>query len=643
MMNLKKQVFKLFLILLILVFSTAMINTAAMANSKYGRLTGVNWFGFETGNFVAHGLWNRDYKSMLQQIKDMGFNCIRLPWSYNVLSASPTGIQIGPYGVDKYTGQTGMNMDLEGLTSMEVMDKIIDHANTLGLKIILDCHSLAHDGYMAEPVWYTSAYPESTWISGWKSIITRYKNRANVIGADLKNEPHGNLGQGNRPPACWGFDAPGYPNTNWKAAAERCGKEILAINPNIVIFVEGTEMAEDQTTYWWGGNLKDVGKYPITSIPAANLEYSFHEYGSGVFNQTWFSDPNFPRNMAAIWDEHFYYIQKQGIGQLLLGEFGITEANAANPSSVDYKWLTTLMAYVGNTVDWTFWSWNPNSGDTGGILLDDWVTVNTAKFNLVKPYLAGSGPVVTPTPGNPTPTPVRTPTPVVTATPTPTFVVTPTPTPTPVRTATPRQTATPRRTATPRGTATPRTTTPVRTATPVVSIVPSPETPSPTPTPVATATPVPTTGSIKVQLFNQNTAATSNQVYPNIKLVNTGTSAITLSSVKIRYYYTIDGAQPQTFYCDYSSVGASNVIANFVTMATALTGADTYVEIGFSSGAASLAAGANVTIQGRFSKNNWANYTQTNDYSFNSTGTGYVDWTKVTGYVSGVLQWGIEP
>jgi endoglucanase len=28
---------------------------------------------------------------------------------------------------------------------------------------------------------------------------------------------------------------------------------------------------------------------------------------------------------------------------------------------------------------WTFWSWNPDSGDTGGILLDDWKSVNTTK------------------------------------------------------------------------------------------------------------------------------------------------------------------------------------------------------------------------------------------------------------------------
>ena len=212
---------------------------------------------------------------------------------------------------------------------------------------------------------------------------------------------------------------------------------------------------------------------------------------------------------------------------------------------------------------------------------------------------------------------------VVAATPTPTAVVTATPTPTVTPTAV--VTATPARTATP---------TAVVTATPY---------PTATPTAVVTPTPVPTTGSIKVQFYNQNTATTSNSIYLNCKLVNTGSSAIALSNVKIRYYYTIDGAKSQNFYCDYTPVGSGNVTGTFVTMASAKIGADTYLEVGFTSGAGSLAAGASVAIQGRCAKSDWSNYTQTGDYSFNSTGTTFVDWTKVTGYVSGSLQWGVEP
>jgi hypothetical protein len=126
-------------------------------------------------------------------------------------------------------------------------------------------------------------------------------------------------------------------------------------------------------------------------------------------------------------------------------------------------------------------------------------------------------------------------------------------------------------------------------------------------------------------------------------MFNTGSSAITLSDVTIRYYYTINGAQTQNFYCDWSPAGSANVKGSFVTMGTPTTGADTYVEISFTSGAGSLAAGGNTTVQARVAKSNWSNYTQTDDYSFNSTATTFVDWSKVTGYVSGSLQWGTEP
>src|SRR5689334_14757244 len=34
------------------------------SGNKPVRIAGVNWFGFETANYVAHGLWSRDYKSM---------------------------------------------------------------------------------------------------------------------------------------------------------------------------------------------------------------------------------------------------------------------------------------------------------------------------------------------------------------------------------------------------------------------------------------------------------------------------------------------------------------------------------------------------------------------------------------------------
>jgi hypothetical protein len=53
--------------------------------------------------------------------------------------------------------------------------------------------------------------------------------------------------------------------------------------------------------------------------------------------------------------------------------------------------LETLVPYLksdpsGNLgPGWTWWCWNPNSGDTGGILKDDWISVNQQKVDELKP------------------------------------------------------------------------------------------------------------------------------------------------------------------------------------------------------------------------------------------------------------------
>lgn len=52
------------------------------------------------------------------------------------------------------------------------------------------------------------------------------------------------------------------------------------------------------------------------------------------------------------------------------------------------QWIQTLMAYMGGSSSWTYWSLNPNSGDTGGILKDDWVSVQQWKLDLLTPYQA---------------------------------------------------------------------------------------------------------------------------------------------------------------------------------------------------------------------------------------------------------------
>ena len=54
-------------------------------------------------------------------------------------------------------------------------------------------------------------------------------------------------------------------------------------------------------------------------------------------------------------------------------------------------------------------------------------------------------------------------------------------------------------------------------------------------------------GTIRIEMYNGTTGATSSSITPKFRLTNTGTTPIHLSDVKIRYYYTINGSQPQNF------------------------------------------------------------------------------------------------
>lgn len=167
--------------------------------------------------------------------------------------------------------------------------------------------------------------------------------------------------------------------------------------------------------------------------------------------------------------------------------------------------------------------------------------------------------------------------------------------------------------------------------------------PTPTQTPVVVQPPSGGSGALKVQFYNSATASSSNSISPKFKITNSGSSSINLADVKLRYYYTIDGETSQNFWCDWSPSGSANITSKFVKMGQSASGADYYLEVGFATGAGSLAPGASTEIQGRFAKSNWSNYNQANDYSFNSTSTYYSDWNKVTAYIGSTNVWGVAP
>jgi endoglucanase len=320
--------------------------------------TGVNWFGFETQTYAPQGLNVRNYQSMLDQMAHLGFNTLRLPYSNQLFdpTSQPTSINYS------------LNPDLRGLKGLALMDKIVAGAQKAGLCVILDQHR--PDDQAQSALWYTPQVPQSRWVHDWVMLAAHYRNNPAVIGADLHNEPHD--------PATWGD---GNPATDWRLAAEQAGNAVLAVNPQLLIIVEGIATYNGDS-YWWGGNLEGAKKYPVQLSVPHQLVYSAHDYGPEVYDQNWFQVPNFPKNLPSVFQQHWGYLQTENIAPLYLGEFG-----GSMNQSTEAVWQTTLMHYLSqNRMSYTYWCWNPDSSDTGGILESDWTTVDQAKMDILRAY-----------------------------------------------------------------------------------------------------------------------------------------------------------------------------------------------------------------------------------------------------------------
>jgi endoglucanase len=353
-------------------------------------LAGVNWFGMETDTLAPHGIWARNYKDMLDQVVQLGYNCIRLPFSNELFDPALT-----PNGIDVY-----QNPDLKGLTGLEIMDRVVVEAGKRGLKIILDQHRPTTDSQ--SDLWYTVELSAEDWQTHWTTLAQRYLGNDTVIGADLHNEPCGD--------ATWGSgDSP----TDWPAAAESCANAIHAVNPHWLIFVEGIEKVVDNfgnvfDWTWQGGELINARARPLKLKVPNQVVYSAHDYGPDLYDQGWFQDVKFPDNLPGFWDFHWGFLAKQGTAPVLVGEFGGTSVGTDREG----QWQRTLLSYLkANKIHYTYWALNANSADTGGLLAPDWKSVNQDKQALLKTYqgnlLGNKAPEVVNTSATPKPSATR--------------------------------------------------------------------------------------------------------------------------------------------------------------------------------------------------------------------------------------------
>jgi endoglucanase len=334
-------------------------------------LRGVSWFGFETESHAVHGLHARAYGALLDQMQAIGVNAVRLPFCPPVLrGAKPSGID--------YT----RNPDLAGLDALGVLDRIVQAADARGMYVVLDHHR--PDCKRISPLWYTLSYSEAEWIADLVFVARRYAALPHFLGIDLKNEPHGM--------ATWGL---GVPARDWNRAAERAAAAVLQAAPDLLIFVQGVgsnRVCTSETAHWWGGDLEAVDCFAL-EIRSDRLVLSPHTYGPNVYLQPYFLAEDFPANLPPIWEQHFGRFAPERA--LVLGEFGSAYGAFGDPREV--AWFEAFVPWlIQRGVTHTFfWSWNPNSSDTGGLLQDDWQTLHQGKLALLQ-RLWDSPPLGTP-------------------------------------------------------------------------------------------------------------------------------------------------------------------------------------------------------------------------------------------------------
>lgn len=366
---------------------------------KYGNkvwLTGANWFGFNCREMMFLDSYSSDIVADIEMVADKGINVVRIPISTELLHSWSKGI----YPASTDTSYN--NPKLAGLNSFQLFNFMLENFKRVGIKVILDVHSAYTDNQgHSYPLWYKDSITEEVFKSAWVWVANYYKNDDTIIGFDLKNEPHTNTGDIKIKAQSAIWDDSNHEN-NWKRVAQETALAILNVHPNALIFVEGIEIypkdgiwddaevnlspwggRNDYYCNWWGGNLRGVADYPINLGKYQNkLVYSPHDYGPIVYNQPWFQgdyltandDEAFEILYNQCWRDNWAYIMEDGIGPLLMGEWGGMTEGSESLLEQNKKYLRVMRDYIIKnkySLHHTFWCINVDSADTGGLLTRD--------------------------------------------------------------------------------------------------------------------------------------------------------------------------------------------------------------------------------------------------------------------------------
>ena len=339
------------------------------------KLVGVNWYGADLNQFVVEGLEIRPLPAIAATIRALGFNVVRLPFSNQMVEQNPVVAA-------KYLTA---NPGLQGKTALQIYDATIDALAAAGLAVIIDDHistaewcCVTSDG---NGLWWTAKYPESSWIKDWQTMAGRYAPggahpQPAVVGAELRNEIRAVNGVGK---PVWDGSGSKF---DWAGAATRGGNAVLAVNPSLLIVVDGITFSLD---------LRGAATHPITLKLPNRVVYAAHDYVFAHHPGDYSSYAKIQAHWTAWWG---YLVGGAHPAPVWVNEFGAIATTSSTivsttPSTTGYLFAALMDYLKRGSFDWAVWPINGTYGystrqnhtagspDPHGVLASDWSSLRT--------------------------------------------------------------------------------------------------------------------------------------------------------------------------------------------------------------------------------------------------------------------------
>ena len=381
-------------------------------------LHGLNWYGFDNQQSMVEGLWNGDalagdFATIVLRLRALGFNTIRLPFSFKDLA----GVAPKPFSractlptlAEVAQSAVAPGAKAPALTALPAPPKRAagmcnDYLpqDSTRHRFIWTVQFLAHNGFYVVIDDHmrtdtTVLDNAAAWASAWGQLVADLVQgdtiTQNHLIVDILNEPD-NMG------------------LRWEPAAGKPGMidlyqaAIAAIEPKapVLYFVEGTGQSGIEANWGDGfdtnpADIKSLGISDPTpfftslakSKYANRVVISPHVYGPAVTtNPMGATGPALIQRLS----QSFGYLTQKGfcsgsscqVLPVAVGEFG---SKFVDPG--DLSELEEFLAYCNATGagadmkhapihSWIYWCYNPTSADTGGIVGDDWRTLDFKKI-----------------------------------------------------------------------------------------------------------------------------------------------------------------------------------------------------------------------------------------------------------------------